>query len=73
MHALELGVDVAVDLTLVEVQLVTQTRAAARLNSDAKPQVVAAFGGQEAAHLGCRRSGEDDTLGCRLVLNRHLD
>jgi hypothetical protein len=73
VHALEHGVDVAVDLALVEVELVTQARAATRLNSDAKPQVVAAFGGQEIAHLGCRRRGEDDTLGCRLVLNRHMD
>ena len=38
----------------------------------ATSMVVAAFGAQEAAHLGCRGGGEDDTLRCRLVLNRHL-
>ena len=48
VHAVELGVDVAVDLALVEVELVTQARAAARLDSDAKPQVVAALGGQQS-------------------------
>ena len=35
-------------------------------------EVVAAFGGQETAHLDGCRGGENDTLGCRLVLNRHL-
>src|SRR6266480_3886035 len=49
VHAFELGIDVAVDLALVEVELVTQARAAAWLNSDAKPQVIAALGGQETA------------------------
>src|SRR5215813_302467 len=72
VHALELGLDVTVDLALVEVELVAQSRAPTRLHSDAKPQVVAAFAGQKAIHLGCRRGGEVDALGCRLVLNRHL-
>ena len=43
VHAAELGVDVAVDLALVEVELVAQSRAAARLHGDAQPQVVTAF------------------------------
>src|SRR5260370_5402816 len=41
LHAAELGDDVAVDVALVEVELVAKARAAARLDRDAQLQLVA--------------------------------
>src|ERR1700757_4011315 len=60
--AAELLDDVAVERTLVEVQLVAQARATARLNGYPQPQVIPAFLGEERAHLGRGGLGEDDPL-----------
>src|SRR5579863_4887121 len=72
VHAAEVGLDVAVDLALVEVELVAQSRAATRLYGDAEPEVLTALGRQQAAHLFRSGGGEDHTLRGRLMLNRHL-
>src|SRR5271169_5452428 len=71
LHAAEVGHDVAVDLALVEIELVAKARAATRLNRDAQPQVVPALLREQAAHLGGRALGQDDAL-CGLLLNSHL-
>src|SRR3984885_3940385 len=71
LHAAEVGHDVAVDLALVEVELVAKPRAAARLDRDAQPQVVPALLRQQTAHLRGRAIGQDDAL-CGLLLNSHL-
>src|SRR5450755_365041 len=55
MHGTESRVDVPVHLTLVEVELVAQSRAPARLHCDAQPQVVAALLLQQGTYL--RRRG----------------
>src|SRR5215469_3625132 len=73
VDAAELADHVAVDLALVEVQLVTQAGAAARLHGDAQPKVVAALLLQQAADLDRRGIRQDDALRCGLVLNCHLD
>src|SRR5260221_13614562 len=73
LDAAELAHHVAVDLALVEVELVAQTGAAARLHGDAQPKVVAALLLQQSAHLDRRGIGEDDALRGGLVLNCHLD
>src|SRR5580698_6229308 len=67
----EIGHDVAVDLTLVEVQLVPQAGAATRLHRDPQLEVIAAFLGKQVAHLGGGTLSEDDTLR-GLLLNSHV-
>src|SRR5271169_1783626 len=71
LHAAEIGDDVAIDITLVEVELVAKPRAAARLHRDAEPQVVPAFLGEQRADLGRRAIGQEDPLH-GLLLNSHL-
>src|SRR5260370_17241034 len=71
LHAAEVGDDVAVDVALVEVELVAKTGAAARLYRDAQLEVVAALLRKQAAHLGGRAAGQDDPL-CGLLLNSHF-
>src|ERR1700740_3351307 len=51
LHAAEVGDDVAVDVALVEVELVAQAGAAARLHRDTQPEVVATLLGEQRAHL----------------------
>src|SRR5580692_4855913 len=63
--------DVAVDLALIEVELVAKPRAATRLDRDAQPQVVPALLREQATDLGGRALGQDDAL-CGLLLNSHL-
>src|SRR5487761_1105847 len=72
LDAAELADDVAVDRALVEVQLVLQAGAAARLHRDTQPQVVAALLRQQVAHLVCCHVGEHDSLLHGLVLDCHL-
>src|SRR5581483_2675811 len=67
----ELGHDVAVDLALVEVELVAEPRAAARLHRDTQLEVVATLLREQRAHLGRRAVGQDDPLR-GLLLNSHL-
>src|SRR5271166_2599757 len=69
--AAELADDVAVDLALVEVELVAKPGAAARLYRDAQLEIVPALLGQERAHLGRRAVGQEDHLH-GLLLNSHL-
>src|SRR5215469_7126984 len=64
--------DVAIHVALVEVQLVTQARAAARLHGNAQPQVIAALLLEQVTHLDRCGVGENDALGSRFVLNCHL-
>src|SRR6266568_1861135 len=76
LHAAEVGDDVAVDVALVEVELVAKTGAAARLHRDAQLEVVAALLGEQRAHLGRRAVGQDDPLHglllSGLLLNSHF-
>src|SRR5262245_39400051 len=68
----ELAHEIAVDLALVEVQLIAQARAATWLHGNTEPQVIAALLLQQVAHLhGCCLS-EDNALGGRLILNCHF-
>src|SRR5271166_5986189 len=69
--AAELADDVAVDLALVEVELVAKPGAAARLYRDAQLEIVPALLGQERAHLGRRAVGQEDPLH-GLLLNSHF-
>ena len=55
--------DVAVELTLVEEQLVPQAGAATRLHGDAQRQVVAALLVEQRLHLGGRALGEEHAVG----------
>src|SRR5580704_2262222 len=71
LHAAEVGDDVAVDVALVEVELVAKTRAAARLHGNAQPEVLATLLGEQRAHLGRGTVGKDDPLR-GLLLNSHL-
>src|SRR6516162_1147856 len=71
LHAAELADDVAVDLALIEVELVAKPGAAARLDRDAQLQVVPTLLRKQAAHLGGRAVGQDDPLR-GLLLNSHL-
>src|ERR1700743_3714285 len=64
--------NVAVERALVEVELVAQARATARLHGHPQPQVIPAFLGDQRAHLGRGGLGEDDTLLRHFVLNGHL-
>jgi len=73
LNAAELAHHVAVDLALVEVQLVAQAGAATRLHGDAQPKVFAALLLQQAAHLDRRSIAKEDALRRGLVLNCHLD
>jgi hypothetical protein len=72
LYGTEVRDNVAVHIALVEVQLVTQARAAARLHGDAQPQVIAALLLEQVAHLDRCCVGENDALGSRFVLNCHL-
>src|SRR6516225_260455 len=72
VHAAELGLDVTIDLALVEVKLIAQSRAPTRLHGDPELEILAAFLRQETAHLGRGGGREDHTVRGRLVLNRHL-
>ena len=81
VDAAEVGDHVAVELTLVEEELVAQARAAARLHGDAQRQVVAALLVEQRLDLGGRGVGDDDAgrdpgvgrrLGGGLVLDGHL-
>ncbi len=70
--AAELGHDVTVDGTVIEVELVAETGAATRLHGDAQLEIVAAFLGKQITDLvGCTL-GEDDALLRGLLLNGHL-
>src|SRR5262249_17593829 len=71
LHAAELGDDVAVDVALVEVELVAKTRAATRLDRDTHPEDVAAPRGDQVADLGRGTVGQDDPLR-GLLLNSPL-
>src|SRR5262245_18960007 len=73
VDAVEVGDGVAVELPLVEEQLVTQTRAASRLHRDAQLQVVAPLLLQQALDLAGGGVGKLDTGGLSLgfALNRH--
>src|SRR5215469_4355520 len=68
----ERGHDVAVEGALVEVQVVTQSRAAARLHSHTQPQIIPALLAEQRANLGGGRLSEDDALARLFVLNGHL-
>lgn len=58
--------DVTVKRTVVEEELVTQARAAARLHSDPKRQVLTALGIQQRLNLGGGSIGQDDAFSrCR--------
>src|SRR5690349_11026392 len=75
LDAAELGQQVAVQGALVEVQLVDQAGAAAGLDAEAQPQVVATLLLEQALDLAGGDVGEDDAVGVRalggLVLNAH--
>src|SRR6266568_1755038 len=71
VDAAEVGDDVAVDVALVEVELVAKTRAAARLHRDTQPKVLATLLGEQRAHLDRSTVGQDDPLR-GLLLNSHL-
>src|SRR5258708_853407 len=64
--------DVAVDLALVEIQLVAQARTAPWLDRDPQPEVITVFLRQQAADLGGRNPAKDDALSRYVVLNCHL-
>src|ERR1700759_3956330 len=67
--AAELLDDVAVKRALVEVQLVLQNRAAARLHGHPQAQVVATLLGEQRADLAGGLVGEADSLLRHFVLN----
>src|ERR1700761_1751158 len=71
-HAAELLDDVAVERALVEVELVLQARAAARLHGHPQPQVIATLLGEQRADLARGTFGEADSLLRHFVLNGHL-
>src|SRR5215475_13143017 len=69
LDATEVVDDVAIERPLVEEKLVAQAGAAARLNSDAQPKVVAAFLLEKRLHLDGRDVSElDGRRGAGLVL-----
>ncbi len=70
--AAELLDDVAVERALVEVELVLQARATARLHGHPQPQVIPALLGEQRADLGRGGLGEGDPLLRHFVLNGHL-
>src|SRR5438309_5318223 len=63
LHTGEVGEDVAVEVALVEEQLVPQTRAAAGLDGDAQGEVLAPLLVEQGLDLRRRCVGEDDTRG----------
>ena len=63
LYAVEVADCVAVEDALVEVELVDEAGAAARLDGDAQAQVVAAFLFEECADLGLCDLGEGDAVG----------
>src|SRR6185437_3177685 len=71
-NAAELLDDVAVERALVEVELVAQARATARLHGHPQPQVIPALLGEQRADLSRGRLGEGDPLLRHFVLNGHL-
>src|SRR5699024_6961532 len=62
-HAFKVAPDVAVQVTVVEVKLVDQPGAAARLHTDPEEEVVAAFLLEEGFHLRGRRVSEQHIVG----------
>src|SRR5690349_13551542 len=73
LHATELGGQVTVEGPVIEEQVVTQARAATRLNGDPQRQVVATLLVQQRLRLGGSRVGQDHAvrLNGRFVLNSH--
>ena len=63
----KLGDHVAVELTLVEEQLVPQAGATTRLHGDPQREVVATFLVEQRLHLGGGPVGEDHTRGDGLL------
>ena len=70
LHTVEVTDQVTIERALVEVQLVDQARAPARLDTHAQAQVVATLLLEQALDLGGRHVGEDDTVGGSLGLGR---
>src|SRR5580693_1895043 len=62
----------SVERALVEVELVLQTRATARLHGHPQPQVIPAFLGEQRADLARGGLGKADPLLRHFVLNGHL-
>src|SRR5690554_1416718 len=71
LDAVEVDGDVAVEQALVEVELVDEAGASARLHGNPKAEVVATFLFVERAHLGCRVLGEHYSVcRCRLGVSQ---
>ena len=70
LDTVEVADQVTVERALVEVELVDQARAPARLDPHAQAQVVATLLLQQALDLRGRHVGEDDTVGGSLGLGR---